>query len=116
VGAPAPRVEEELDEVVGPVDLDRSLAPPDRDGPTELRRGEAVAEGKVQADADPMSVVVRFEDGPAMGQTRDYSYLDIALPRLTWTGDSDHVLAVYDRSSDQPDADGVWHYRRAASR
>jgi hypothetical protein len=75
-----------------------------------------VAEGKVQADADPMSVVVRFEDGPAMGQTRDYSYLDIALPRLTWTGDSDHVLAVYDRSSDQPDADGVWHYRRAASR
>jgi hypothetical protein len=75
-----------------------------------------VAGAKDQAHADPMSVVVRFEDGPAMGQTRDYSYLDIALPRLTWTGDSDHVLAVYDRSSDQPDADGVWHYRRAASR
>ena len=83
-----------------------------RPGPAHVM----VAGAKDQAHADPMSVVVRFEDGPAMGQTRDYSYLDIALPRLTWTGDADHVLAVYDRSSDQPDADGVWHYRRAVSR
>jgi hypothetical protein len=62
-----------------------------------------------------MSVVVRFEDGPAMGQTRLYSYLTIALPRLAWTGDSDQVEAVYDRSGDHPDPDGAWHYRRVES-
>jgi hypothetical protein len=71
-----------------------------------------VAETTDGAEAGRMSVVVRFEDGPAMGQTRNYSYLDVALPRLTWTGDSDQVLAVYDRSSEHPDKDGVWHYRR----
>ncbi len=58
-----------------------------------------------------MPLVVRFEDGPATGQTRSYPYLS-ALPRLAWTGDSGHVQAVYRRTDDGPDAEGVWHYQR----
>lgn len=59
-----------------------------------------------------MSVVVCFEDGPAVGQIRDYAYLSIALPRLAWTGDHGEVQAVYDRESDGPDVHGIWHYRQ----
>ena len=49
-----------------------------------------------------MSVVVCFEDGPAVGQIRDYAYLSIALPRLAWTGDHGEVQALYDRECDVP--------------
>jgi hypothetical protein len=59
-----------------------------------------------------MSVVVCFEDGPAVGQIRDCAYLSVALPRLAWTGDHGEVQAVYDRECDRPDDHGMWHYRQ----
>ena len=62
-----------------------------------------------------MPIVVRFEDGPAEGETRSCCYLNAALPRLAWTGDAGEVQAVYDRAGDDPDRAGVWHYRRAAN-
>ena len=60
-----------------------------------------------------MPIVVRFEDGPAAGETRDYAYLSAALPRLAWTGEAGDVQAIYDRAGEDPDRAGVWHYRRA---
>ena len=59
-----------------------------------------------------MPVIVCFEDGPASGQIKQYGYLSVPLPRLAWTGERGEVQAVYARRSEDPDADGVWHYRR----
>jgi hypothetical protein len=53
-----------------------------------------------------MALDVRFEDGPAIGQTTHYAYLSVPLPSLAWTGESGGVEAVYHRSSDNPDPDG----------
>jgi len=53
-----------------------------------------------------MPIVVRFEDGPAEGETRSYSYPGASLPRLAWTGDAGEVQAVYDRAGDDPDPRG----------
>jgi|GraSoiStandDraft_5_1057265.scaffolds.fasta_scaffold2870562_1 hypothetical protein len=60
-----------------------------------------------------MALDVRFEDGPAIGQTTHYAYLSVPLPSLAWTGESGGVEAVYHRSSDNPDPDGRWRYRRS---
>jgi hypothetical protein len=61
---------------------------------------EGIARAAAEADRGLMPVVVHFEDGPAVGQTRDYPYLSIALPRLAWMGDRGEVQAVYDRACD----------------
>jgi hypothetical protein len=60
-----------------------------------------------------MALDVRFEDGPAAGRSKHYAYLSTALPSLAWTGEQGEIQAVYHRAGEQPDAGGVWHYRRA---
>jgi hypothetical protein len=59
-----------------------------------------------------VAVKVLFEDGPAVGRTEDYTYLSTALPSLAWSGDSGRIEAVYHRSADTPEPDGVWRYHR----
>lgn len=54
-----------------------------------------------------MSVDVYFDDGPAAGLIEHKTYLSIALPSLAWTGDADHVQAVYHRQCDDADPDGL---------
>ena len=74
-----------------------------------------VAGATIQGDADRMAVDVYFDDGPAGGRIEHMTYLSVALPSLAWLGDSDQVLAVYQRQGDDADAEGVWHYRQTPS-
>ena len=62
-------------------------------------------------DTGPMGVAVRFLDGPAGGQTRQYDYLAVPLPSLYWADETGVGRAVYRLAEPGPAADGVWRYQ-----